>query len=73
VPADVSIVGFDDLPVASWPIIQLTTIAFDLNEMAGAAAGLLVRRLESGPGQPFETVTFDSRLVRRETLARAPG
>jgi len=73
VPADVSVVGFDDLPVASWPIIQLTTVAFDLNAMARAAAGLLVERLEGSAGRPFRTVTFDSRLVQRVTLAAAPA
>jgi LacI family transcriptional regulator len=72
VPGEVSVVGFDDLPVASWPIIRLTTVAFDLNAMARAAAGLLVNRLERGADQPFQTITFDSRLVRRETLAAAP-
>jgi LacI family transcriptional regulator len=71
VPGQVSVVGFDDLPVASWPIIRLTTVTFDLNAMARAAAGLLVKRIESDAGQPFETVTFDSRLVRRDTLATA--
>ena len=57
--------------MASWPIVRLTTVAFDLEAMARAAAGLLVKRLESEAGQPFETVTFDSRLVRRDTLATA--
>ena len=71
VPGQVSVVGFDDLPVASWPIIRLTTVTFDLNAMARAAAGLLVKRLESDDGHPFETVTFDSHLVRRDTLATA--
>ncbi len=71
VPDQVSIVGFDDLPVASWPIVRLTTVAFDLEAMARAAAGLLVRRLEAGEQPPFETVTFSSRLVQRETLAAA--
>jgi LacI family transcriptional regulator len=73
VPDQVSVVGFDDLPVASWPIVRLTTVAFDLEGMARAAAGLLVRRLEAGPEAPFETVTFRSRLVQRDTLAAAPA
>jgi LacI family transcriptional regulator len=73
VPDQVSIIGFDDLPVASWPIVRLTTVAFDLNAMAGAAVGLLVERLEGPDGQPFRTVTFPSRLVRRDTLAAAPN
>jgi LacI family transcriptional regulator len=71
VPDQVSVVGFDDLPVASWPIVRLTTVTFDLDGMARAAAGLLVRRLEAGDEPPFETVTFGSRLVLRDTLAAA--
>ena len=33
VPDDVSIVGFDDLPAARWPLVELTTVAFDLDAM----------------------------------------
>lgn len=73
VPEQVSIVGFDDLPVASWPIVRLTTVAFDLDAMARAAAGLLVGRLEGEAGEPFQTLTFDSRLVRRDSLTSAPS
>jgi LacI family transcriptional regulator len=73
VPEQVSIVGFDDLPVASWPIVRLTTVAFGLDAMARAAAGLLVERLEGQEGQPFRTLIFPTRLVRRDTLARAPA
>lgn len=72
VPGQLSIVGFDDLPVASWPIVQLTTVAFDLDAMARAAASLLVERLESDPDRPFQVKAFPSRLVQRETLA-PPG
>ena len=31
VPGDVSVTGFDDLPEARWPLLQLTTVAFDLD------------------------------------------
>jgi LacI family transcriptional regulator len=72
VPGEVSVAGFDDLPVASWPIVRLTTVAFDLEGMARAAAGLLVRRLEEDADAPYETVTFPSRLVQRDTLTDAP-
>lgn len=69
VPKDVSIVGFDDLPSASWPIIRLTTIAYDLDAMVRRAADLLIERIES-PGRPVEESAFQSRLVMRDTLAR---
>lgn len=68
VPGDVSIVGFDDLPAARWPLLQLTTVAFDLDEMARRAASLLVTRIEEGPLGGYRHEQFASRLVERSTL-----
>ncbi|MCW2811322.1 MAG: hypothetical protein JWP61_1780 [Friedmanniella sp.] len=68
VPGDVSIVGFDDLPPARWPLLQLTTVAFDLDAMARSAAALLVARIEGGPDAPYRHEWFPSRLVERRTL-----
>ena len=56
-----SIVGFDDLPAAGWPLIQLTTVAFDLDAMARRAASLLVDRIEEGSRRSFEHAVFESR------------
>ncbi len=70
VPADVSVVGFDDLPAARWPLLQLTTVSFDLDAMARRAASLLVERIEQ-PGTRFRHEQFPSRLVERATLAPA--
>ena len=72
VPAEVSMVGFDDLPAAAWPLIRLTTVAFDLDAMARKAANLLVRRIEGEEPEPYEHAVFTSHLVRRGTLAAAP-
>ncbi len=72
VPGDVSVAGFDDLPAARWPVLQLTTVAFDLDAMARCAAGLLVARIESGVGPPYRHEQFPSRLVERRTLGPAP-
>ncbi|HEU5486029.1 MAG TPA: LacI family DNA-binding transcriptional regulator [Microlunatus sp.] len=72
VPGEVSMIGFDDLPAAAWPLIQLSTVAFDLDAMARKAANLLVRRIEAEAPLPYEHAVFTSRLVRRGTLAPAP-
>jgi LacI family transcriptional regulator len=72
VPGDVSVVGFDDLPAARWAILQLTTVAFDLDSMARRAASLLVTRIEEGPDAPYRHEQFPSRLVERRTLGVAP-
>lgn len=73
VPGQVSIVGFDDLPAARWPVLQLTSVAFDLDAMARRAASLLVDRIENGPAAPFRHERFPSALVERATLAAVPS
>ncbi|MDN3310322.1 LacI family DNA-binding transcriptional regulator [Microbacterium oryzae] len=66
-PRDVSIIGFDDLPSAAWDIVQLSTIAYDLNAMMRETARLITARLE-GETDTFETVSFPTRFVDRSTL-----
>lgn len=68
VPGDVSIVGFDDLPEASWPIVDLATIGYDITGMARAAADLIVRRIENPDAERSE-ICFESSFVSRSTVA----
>jgi LacI family transcriptional regulator len=70
VPEDLSIVGFDDLPEAAWPIIDLATIGYDIAGMARTAADLIVRRIED-PTAALENTRFESVFVPRRTLAAA--
>lgn len=57
IPGDLSVVGFDDTPIAShiWP--PLTTVRQPIVEMAEAITSLLIRRLKGEQveplGQPF--------------------
>ncbi|MFD8300381.1 LacI family DNA-binding transcriptional regulator [Streptomyces bauhiniae] len=70
VPEDVSVVGFDDLPVARWVGPPLTTVRQPLTEMAEAAARLV---LELGRGERERTATrlelATSLVVRSSTAA----
>ncbi|SDD11903.1 LacI family DNA-binding transcriptional regulator [Auraticoccus monumenti] len=73
VPEDVSVVGFDDLPPARWPMFSLTTVGFDLAAMARAAARLLIERVEGGEtAGPFRHEVFPTSLVLRRTLGPVP-
>jgi LacI family transcriptional regulator len=69
VPGDVSVVGFDDLPVAGWEIVQLTTVQQPMAAMARAAGRLLVERIE-GRADPHrvQRSVFEPKIVLRATL-----
>ena len=67
VPGDVSVVGFDDLPTSGWALVQLSTVAYDLDEMARQAARLLVARVERPDSERTEIV-LPSHYVPRATL-----
>jgi LacI family transcriptional regulator len=69
VPDEVSIVGFDDLPTSSWALIQLTTVAFDLDSMCREAAQLLVQRIETADTAYVHAV-YPTELRLRRTLDR---
>ena len=47
VPEDVSVIGFDDIPAASWPSYSLTTVRQPVHRMIEATLDLLMERLES--------------------------
>jgi DNA-binding LacI/PurR family transcriptional regulator len=67
IPDDLSIVGFDDLPVARWVSPPLTTVRQPLVEMAETAAELV---LAMGRGEPTQTrVELATELVVRESTA----
>lgn len=67
VPGDVSVVGFDDLPTSRWALVQLSTVAYDLDEMSRQAARLLVARVER-PDSEQTGIVLPSHYVPRATL-----
>ena len=74
VPAELSIVGFDDIDMAGWEAFNLTTMRQPLAEMARASARLLLERIASESEEPAAPTrrVFPVELVHRSTLAPAP-
>lgn len=68
VPRDLSIIGFDDIPLASHIIPKLTTIAQPIYAMGEMSAQLLLRHMQD-PDALMENVILESRLVLRDTTA----
>lgn len=73
VPKDVSILGFDDIPMAAWEVFSLSTVRQPFSDMAFAAATMLVDRIEgAGDSIPARNEVYPVSLVKRDTVA-APG
>ena len=64
IPRDLSVVGFDDLPMAQWSSPPLTTIRQPLVEMAAAATATAIS-LASGQQPQQHRIEFATRLVIR--------
>ena len=68
IPERLTIVGFDDIPMAGWEVFDLTTVRVDLPEMAKSVAALLIERLAT-PDAPARSVVLEPRLIMRGTHA----
>jgi LacI family transcriptional regulator len=74
VPGHVSLVGFDDLPMAAWDLFALTTVRQPMEEMARAAVRLLIERIEGRvESDAIRRMVFEPRLVMRRTLGPPPA
>ncbi|MEJ2853880.1 MULTISPECIES: LacI family DNA-binding transcriptional regulator [Saccharothrix] len=71
VPNDLSVVGFDDLPVAVWSSPALTTVRQPLTEM-GRHAGRMLADLIAGRPVETERVELATELVVRSSTKEPP-
>jgi LacI family transcriptional regulator len=67
VPRDVSVVGYDDVPLATVVMPALTTVRQPAREMGRVAARLLLDEIEGG--EVPESVDLQPEVVERESLA----
>jgi LacI family transcriptional regulator len=71
IPTDLSVVGYDDIPMANYTAPRLTTVHMDAEAIGQGAVKLLLQRLEDRK-QPLQTVQLPTRMIIRESTARAP-
>ena len=69
VPEDVSVLGFDDLPIASLAFPRLTTISQDVDRKAALTVETLLRHIEHRDLPP-ERKVLDVRLIERDSVRR---
>lgn len=69
VPAQLSVIGFDDVPWAQMTSPALTTIDMPLGEMAAEAVAALLRRTDE-QADLRRKIVFDTALVQRGSVQR---
>jgi LacI family transcriptional regulator len=73
IPQDLSVVGFDDLPVTRWVSPPLTTVRQPLTEMGSAAAQMLGELIEGTPLRSSRVELTTELITRESTSAPRSG
>lgn len=72
VPADVSVVGIDDIALASLVHPPLTTVHQPIEKLSEAAVDLLTKRVSSADDGPKRHLVFEPHLVVRASTSAPP-
>lgn len=67
VPDDIGLIGLNDMEMARWQLVGLTTIRQPVSEIIDAAIELVVATIEE-PQRPPEIRLFPCRVIERRTL-----
>ncbi|HEY5585823.1 MAG TPA: LacI family DNA-binding transcriptional regulator [Ruminiclostridium sp.] len=76
IPYDISVIGYDDIDIASLCTPQLTTIRQPKYEIGVLGVETLIKRINAGvKNENYETktVTLDTQMIIRETVGKAKG
>jgi LacI family transcriptional regulator len=71
VPGDLSLVGFDDIPMANYLLPRLTTVTKDARAAGTRAFEVLLARIKNHD-LPRQLVRIQARLILRESTGLAP-
>ena len=67
IPAQISVVGFDDIPEAPYLMPPLTTVRQDFDEVGSRSLHLLLTRIETGERAPAGSLVAPELIVRAST------
>jgi LacI family transcriptional regulator len=68
-PADVSVIGFNDMPFVDRLRPPLSTVRFPHSQVGTEAARLLIERIETGEGSPVKNLFLTPELITRGSTA----
>lgn len=72
VPQDISLFGYDDIPLAKYLVPRLSTASKDGEKIGREATQLLLARLQD-PDRPPQKIRLPARLILRESTGQAPS
>ncbi|SKA92864.1 transcriptional regulator, LacI family [Caloramator quimbayensis] len=67
IPEDISIVGFDDIEMASWHSYNLTTVSQPVQTLAHSTVEVLIRLIEEGLDKPIYKKINTNLIIRGTT------
>lgn len=67
IPADLAVVGFDDIEIASMLRPRLTTVRNPARDVGTACVRTVLSRIDNGPGAPYTVQSLPTALVIRES------
>ena len=69
IPSDIAVVGFDDVPPASWPAYNLTTVRQRANKMVECTVDIILEKIERADrGKPTQIKIPSPIILRGSTL-----
>jgi len=72
VPQDISVIGYDDVPLASWAAYDLTTVRQPVNRMVEATVDTLLAQID-GADKYTQTIEIEGPLIVRSSARLAKG
>ena len=70
VPGEVSVIGFDDVPIAAWPAYDLTSYRQPVNQMVAETVTTLIERIGTPETEP-RRLRLEGRLILRGSSRNA--
>ncbi|MEW5815936.1 MAG: LacI family DNA-binding transcriptional regulator [Spirochaetota bacterium] len=70
IPNDISLIGFDDLPMSSMMDPPLTTMLVNKTRIGRTAMKLLINRLENDPSMPPNKIVIGGELIIRKSVKK---
>lgn len=70
IPHDVSVAGFDDVPIAAWPAYDLTTFRQPLSQMVAGTISTLLERIEDPQVEPHRVRIAGELILRGSSRNR---